>query len=500
MNKKRFLFPLYILFCLFSAQAQELFDALSFSELPTQGTARAMSMSGAFGALGGEPTSLITNPAGLGIYRSCEATLSLYNNYSQHKIATNFNDNNRITLSQASYVHSILPKNKVLIASNFAVSFNRLKNFQNKYTFDNNASASIVNYMAEQANGISENALLESNNPFDNPQIGRLAALGYGNYLIKPSGLKQWNPMTYAQVASKYKCVESGSIDEINVSYAVNLAHWVYLGASVGIQSLEKTTVSLYTENFYSLNEEELQLKNRLTFSGVGMNFKIGAIVRPVSFLRVGFAYHTPTFYAISQYSTTDLESRNVLDEKSNLVDVSSSTGDNSDSYHFRTPSRYLFSAAFIINKKGLIDVDYELVDYRSMRYSDDFSTDGFYNENKFIRNYAKINHTLKIGGEYRVLDFLSLRLGGAFATPTVDGNAAKTLPQNSIRTDLESLATSWSYNVSCGIGFRWTYWGIDLAYQYNQQYATFTPFAGAKQASLTNYYHNILLTGSFRF
>ena len=98
------------------------------------------------------------------------------------------------------------------------------------------------------------------------------------------------------------------------------------------------------------------------------------------------------------------------------------------------------------------------------------------------------------------MLDFLSLRLGGAFATPTVDGNAAKTLPQNSIRTDLESLATAWSYNVSCGIGFRWTYWGIDLAYQYNRQYATFTPFAGAKQASLTNDYHNILLTGSFRF
>jgi hypothetical protein len=75
-----------------------------------------------------------------------------------------------------------------------------------------------------------------------------------------------------------------------------------------------------------------------------------------------------------------------------------------------------------------------------------------------------------------------------------------KTLPENSIRTDLESMAKAWSYNVSGGIGFRWTYWGIDLAYQYNQQYATLAPIVGVKPVNLTNSYHNILLTGSFRF
>lgn len=501
MMNKRIILIYIAIFCVFTCKSQEMFDALGFTELPIQGTARAMSMSGAFGALGGEPTTLITNPAGLGIYRSCEATLSLYNNYSQHKTSSNNNDNNRIALSQASYVHAILPKNnKVLIASNFAFSFNRLKNFQNKYNFSNSVSSSITNYIAKQANGISENALLESNNPYKNSQIGWLSALGYSNYLIKPSGLKQWEPMNKSQVASEYKYVESGSIDEINFSYAANLAHWVYLGASVGIQMLEKSTTSYYSENFYSLNEEKLQLKNNIVFVGVGCNLKLGVIARPTSFFRIGFAYHTPTFYSITQYNTTEMESRNVLNEKNALVDVSSSIGDGYDKYQLQTPSRFLFSTAFIIKKKGLIDIDYELVDYRTMLYADNFSADKFYNENQFIQNHAKINHTLKIGGEYRVLDFLSLRVGGAFSTPTNDNSVAKSLPKNTLRTDLESVATAWSYNISGGIGFRWTYWGIDLAYQYQHQYTKFTPFAGATNTNLTNCYHNILLTGSFRF
>ncbi len=500
INFKKFFVAYIFAICFFTSKSQELFDALSFAELPIQGTARSMSMSGAFGALGGEPTCMITNPAGLGIYRSCEATLTLNNNFSQHNTSSTRNSNNHFTLGQASYVHAILLNKKVLIASNFAISFNRLKNFQNKYSLTNEVSSSIINYMANQANGVSENAFLETNDPYNNSQIGWLSALGYDNYLIKSSGLKQWEPMNNAKVASNFQYVETGGVDEFNISYGANLAHLFYLGASVGVQTIEKSVTSIYSENFHSLDKEELQMKNKVVFSGVGCNLKLGAIARPTSFLRLGFAYHTPTVYVISQHSITGMESRNVLDGKGNRVDVVSSTGDGVDNYQLKTPSRFLFSTAFIIKKKALVDIDYELVDYRTMLYADEFSTENFSNENRIIKNFAKINHTLKVGGEYRVLDFLSLRLGGAFATPVIERNTMKTLPENSIRTDLESMVKAWSYNVSGGIGFRWTYWGIDLAYQYNQQYATLAPIVGVKPVNLTNSYHNVLLTGSFRF
>ena len=59
--------------------AQEISDAYRYTKTDIVGTARYMGMAGAFGALGGDITTLSNNPAGIGIYRSSEvvATLSL---------------------------------------------------------------------------------------------------------------------------------------------------------------------------------------------------------------------------------------------------------------------------------------------------------------------------------------------------------------------------------------------------------------------------------------
>ena len=55
-----------------SLSAQGEVDALRFSREDLYGTARAMSMGGAFGALGGDLTGVNTNPAGIAVYRSSE--------------------------------------------------------------------------------------------------------------------------------------------------------------------------------------------------------------------------------------------------------------------------------------------------------------------------------------------------------------------------------------------------------------------------------------------
>ena len=63
----------YILFSLILSAplfAQSEIDALRFSQEDIQGTARAMSMGGAFGALGGDQTGVSINPAGIAVYRS----------------------------------------------------------------------------------------------------------------------------------------------------------------------------------------------------------------------------------------------------------------------------------------------------------------------------------------------------------------------------------------------------------------------------------------------
>ena len=52
--------------------AQGELDAYRYSQTELNGTARYLGMGGAFGALGGDISSMSSNPAGLGIYRSSE--------------------------------------------------------------------------------------------------------------------------------------------------------------------------------------------------------------------------------------------------------------------------------------------------------------------------------------------------------------------------------------------------------------------------------------------
>ena len=57
--------------------AQNAMDIYSMSSSQIRGTARYVSMGGAFTSLGGDPSSIVQNPAGIGVYRSSEVSASL---------------------------------------------------------------------------------------------------------------------------------------------------------------------------------------------------------------------------------------------------------------------------------------------------------------------------------------------------------------------------------------------------------------------------------------
>ena len=56
--------------------AQNVDDALRYSQVFYNGTARFMSMGGAFTALGADLSAIRLNPAGTGVFRSSEASLT----------------------------------------------------------------------------------------------------------------------------------------------------------------------------------------------------------------------------------------------------------------------------------------------------------------------------------------------------------------------------------------------------------------------------------------
>ncbi len=55
-----------------AGMAQGEYDAMKYSQLELNGSARFVGMGGAFGALGGEMSAISVNPAGLAVYRSSE--------------------------------------------------------------------------------------------------------------------------------------------------------------------------------------------------------------------------------------------------------------------------------------------------------------------------------------------------------------------------------------------------------------------------------------------
>ena len=81
------------------ANAQNEIDILRYSYQESLGTARSMSMGGAFGALGADLACLSGNPAGIGMYRRGDAGIStgLASQKTKVNIAGQFGNANQLS-------------------------------------------------------------------------------------------------------------------------------------------------------------------------------------------------------------------------------------------------------------------------------------------------------------------------------------------------------------------------------------------------------------------
>ena len=151
-----------ILFSLFlvSAHGQSSSDALNYSQTFNGGTARFVSMGGAFGALGGDFSSLSYNPAGLGVYRSSEFTITPP--FKKRSIESSFynesnNDNrSKLYFDNIGFVFSYKPsktEEKGLVNFNIGFGYNRTNDFYSKsFARGDNPDNSIMDYFEAKIN------------------------------------------------------------------------------------------------------------------------------------------------------------------------------------------------------------------------------------------------------------------------------------------------------------------------------------------------------------
>ena len=136
---KRLSSVLLLLLAISTLHAQSEVDALRYSYQEPLGSARFMSMGGAFGALGAEFSAISINPAGLGLFRRSEVSFSLGLNehQTQTRFGTNVNQSDQsqwnLNIPQIGIVGSNGTANSDWSRVNFAVGYNRLRNFNEHF-------------------------------------------------------------------------------------------------------------------------------------------------------------------------------------------------------------------------------------------------------------------------------------------------------------------------------------------------------------------------------
>jgi hypothetical protein len=428
------------------ASAQNIDDALRYSSVYYGGTARFMSMGGAFTALGGDISSLSQNPAGLGVFRSSEFTISpqlLHNNVnaSFNGISSDYLYN--FNLNQGGLVSNLISNNNAsgLITLNFGYSFNKTNNHNQSIRIQgNNNSSSIADYWAAAAEGTY----------FKN--LEKAEGLAFDAYVIDTlpgSAGKSYGTVfsTYGQNVRRI-ISNVGYTGEHAFSIGGNYSNKLFFGATLGISTIR------YTGHYEHLESTDLALPsaissftytNHFEDKGTGYSLKLGAIIKPIEALRIGLAFHSPTLYRINEYHFD-----NVTSHFTNGGNHDWSNDAARYQYALTTPFRALAGVAVQIRKIALISADYEFVDYSTARFSDTGDDYDYSDKNYNIKNSLKSASNIRLGAEVR-LNRLYLRSGYGYY-----GKAFRAGEDNQ---DLDYTSLSF------GAGFREKNISIDFAF-----------------------------------
>lgn len=534
------------------AYSQTAIDAFQLSHSDLRGTARYISMGGAFGALGGDLSTLNNNPGGIGLYRKSELGVTLNIEASSIKSATSImtqsTSQTKVSVPNFGYVGAAWLGNDVMPYFTWGVSYGRIVNMNRRYKGQARMNGSLYNYVAQYSDGYTSNQLSAEgtdNGGYSSPDyIPWLSILSYNGMAINPIGSTSqyqgpWQndhvnsngDRTPSTGISEFDVDEHGYVDEYAIDFGGNIMNTVYWGLGFGITDIELTQNTHYTEDIKNavimdptaelgdleIGNANTTLSNYKHIDGTGFNFKLGVIVRPINALRIGFAFHTPTYYNINQSSGADLNYDYTFFNPDDYNRDYSGTPNDYRSWKLRTPWRMQVSAAGIIGTSGIISMEYEYRPYQNMNLRSDYG-DELTNYNQDIKTYYKAANILRFGAEYRILPQLSIRAGYVHeSTPTgtaISNNEVTVYTSNPDDTGTNpayTLDNSTQY-ITCGLGYRYKNFSIDAAYVYKHrtsEYHSFTPndafdtaglTATPYQAKLTENYNNIVLTATLRF
>ncbi len=478
-------------------------DFASLSQTQAFGTSRSMAMGGAFTSLGADLSTVGINPAGLGMFSQAAVSItpmiSIANSSTAGKPTWKGDSRTKFVVPNFGVSVKLSESSKSsVIALNAAFTYNRIADYNSRMSFSSESPynpqtdalvPTIADVFMEQLAGANIYPSSKGDMDYDNNPYFWPAQSAYKTYLIDPmsDGAGDfWGTNVIghnASVLSSYEVLQKGRADEYSFAIGGNIGNYLYFGATLGVQDIDQSTEYLYQEEylydtdggyaFGSIDDTDplasqanySSLWQRVRLSGGGANLKLGFIARPTRALRIGAAFHSPTYYTLSRIYETSTETQLIDNSNDNVDTYVSPVQEFIDNYEyswqFRTPSKLLLGASLQLGNMGIISLDYERQWYNWIRVSNAPAELTPYDyQQSYESNYKPVN-TLRAGIEVKPVPQLALRAGGGMSTSML---------KNESLFYSSPVATN-SHYITCGVGFQFSAaTSLDLAYQYHHQ------------------------------
>ena len=482
--------------------AQETYENTNLTSTDLNGTARYVGMGGAMEALGADVSTIGSNPAGIGLFRRSQ--LSVSGGLLMQSNGKEYGDGKKTNASfdQIGFVYTTRASRGSNL--NFGFNYTKGKNFD----FLLNASGKLGN--GSQNNQSYLKYVLGSENyggfdvrKKDDAYIG--FASPQANFVSWT-----WNQLDYlyfntllpdATTAGKFNnyLADSYTFDKASTGYVGNydfnisgsIQDQFYLGLTFGLKDVHYDSESRYNERL-SNGVGDVSVLDIRRITGTGFDITAGIIVRPIasSPFRIGAYVKTPTWYDLTTSNVTRIDKNTNTGGKNDWGKVP-----NSYDYKLWTPWKFGLSLGHTVGNYLALGLTYEFEDHSTL--DSRINDGGYYNDyygtyyetssadksmNKHTKQALKGVSTLKMGAEYKPTSNLALRLGYNYISPKYNKDAQKdptiVSPGSAYSSSTDFVNWDSTNRFTFGIGFQINKFNVDLAYQYSMQKGTFYPFS----------------------
>jgi len=421
----------------FALNAQNRQDALRYSQIFYEGSARSIAMGNAFTSIGGDLGVLSMNPAGSGVYKYSEFMFSPA--FSSAKSSTTYlgetkNDSYlKFYIPSVGYVNSLNNRGNTRRVNNInlSVAINRLNNFSSRMSAS--GTEALTSWLGAVAAGTAGYPYTELNiqnsddtYPYFESGASWRSVLAWNSNLMDLLPDSDEDYISATENISGLSIIPAGSLDqnflretkggisEFVVNLSANIGDKLFLGGSVGIQSIQYSDYQRFSEAAVNIADFDSQFKSfthiyRLNATGAGINAKAGIIYLPVEGLRLGASIATPTYT-----SMTDEWDESIKSVFSDGYSQSIISPLGQYKYVVISPARVNIGASFVFGSYGVISADYEFADYSSikMKENDSYDTGVFDQENILISDDFQLASNFRIGMEFRPSPLFAIRAG----------------------------------------------------------------------------------------